>query len=122
MKKLNSVPTHLDLNLKLGFLDEKLIGGINYRLGAEKNLGFLIGVEVDRIGFNYSYNVSSLQFQDYNNGAHELTAKISLGKSKAEIVQQALTTAPTADVPATFLREHPAVVYVLDKEADLTNE
>lgn len=88
MKKLNSVPTHLDLNLKLGFLEEKLIGGINYRVGAEKNLGFLIGVEVERIGFNYSYNVSSLQFQDYNNGAHELTAKISLGKSKAEMSKE----------------------------------
>lgn len=82
MKKLNSVPTHLDLNLKLGFLEDKLIGGVNYRLGAEKNLGFLIGLQVERLGFYYSYNVSSLQFQDHNNGSHELTAKLSLGKQK----------------------------------------
>ena len=82
LKKLNHVPTHLDLNMKLGFLEEKLIGGVSYRLGADKTLGFLLGMNIERIGFYYSYNVSSQQFQDYNNGSHELTAKIDIGRKK----------------------------------------
>ncbi len=82
LKKFNHVPTHVDLNLKLGFLEEKLLGGVTYRVGAENNLGFLIGVNVERIGFHYSYNVSGKQFQDYNNGAHEITAKIRVGSTK----------------------------------------
>lgn len=87
LKKFNNVPSHVDLNLKLGFLDEKLIGGVTYRVGAENNLGFLIGVNVDRIGFHYTYNVSGRQFQDYNNGAHEITAKIRVGSAKTKSEQ-----------------------------------
>lgn len=87
LKKLNNVPTHVDLNLKLGFLDEKLIGGVGYTVGAEEKLAFLLGLNIDRIGFYYSYNVSSRDFQDYNNGAHELSAKIRLGSRKTEMVE-----------------------------------
>ncbi len=87
LKKFNHVPTHIDLNLKLGFLEEKLFGGVSYRVGAEDNLGFLIGVNVEKIGFYYTYNVSGKQFQDYNNGAHEISAKIKLGSTKPKTQQ-----------------------------------
>jgi type IX secretion system PorP/SprF family membrane protein len=87
LKKLNNVPTHVDLNLKLGFLDEKLIGGVGYTVGAEEKLAFLLGLNIERIGFYYSYNVSSKDFQDYNNGAHELSAKIRIGSKKVEMVE-----------------------------------
>jgi type IX secretion system PorP/SprF family membrane protein len=83
LKKLNQVPTHIDLNLALGFLEDKLISGVTYRVGADNNLGFLIGVNIDRIGFHYTYNVSSKEFQNYNNGAHEITAKFRVGSFKA---------------------------------------
>jgi len=82
LKKLNNVPTHVDLNLKLGFLEEKLTGGVTYRVGADKMLGFLLGMNIDRIGFYYSYNVSNQQFQDYNNGSHEITARVDIGTKK----------------------------------------
>ncbi|MBK8700845.1 MAG: PorP/SprF family type IX secretion system membrane protein [Saprospiraceae bacterium] len=88
LKKLNNVPTHVDLNLKLGFLEEKLSGGVTYRVGADKMLGFLLGMNIDRIGFYYSYNVSSYQFQDNNNGSHELTARIDIGTKKAKPVEE----------------------------------
>ncbi len=78
-KKLNNVPAHVDLNLNAGFLNEQLTGGINYRLGADKSLGFNIGAKIEKVGFFYTYNVSSYQFQDLNNGGHEITAKIFLG-------------------------------------------
>lgn len=84
LKKLNNVPTHVDFNLKLGFLEDKLTGGVTYRVGADKMLGFLLGMNIDRIGFYYSYNVSNLQFQDYNNGSHEITARIDIASKKAK--------------------------------------
>lgn len=88
LKKLNNVPTHIDLNLKLGFLEEKLTGGVTYRVGADKMLGFLLGMNIDRIGFYYSYNVSTQQFQDYNNGSHEITAKVDIGAKKAKPAEE----------------------------------
>jgi type IX secretion system PorP/SprF family membrane protein len=87
VKKLNNVPTHVDLNLNAGFLNDLLLGGINYRVGAEKSLGFNIGAKVDKVGFFYTYNVSSSQFQQLNSGGHEMTARISFGGSKAKIAE-----------------------------------
>jgi len=82
IKKLNNVPTHVDLNMKLDFLDEKLVSGITYTLGADKRLGFLIGTRIDNVGFNYSYNISNEDFQQYNNGAHEITLSVNLSSKK----------------------------------------
>ena len=82
IKKLNQVPTHVDLNVTLNFLDEKLISGVNYTLGADERLGFLIGTRIDNVGFNYSYNISNTEFQTYNNGAHEITLSVNLSSQK----------------------------------------
>lgn len=79
MKRLNNVPTHIDMNLVFGFLEDKLLGGVNYTLGADKRLGFLIGTKIEKLNFLYSYNTSSHQIQDYNNGSHELTLGVSFG-------------------------------------------
>lgn len=81
-KRLANVPTHLDLNVVFGFLGDKLTGGINYTLGADKRLGFLIGAKVEKINILYSYNTSSNLIQDYNNGSHELTLGVNFGKLK----------------------------------------
>lgn len=79
IKKLDNVPTHVDLNLRLGFLKEQFTGGIMYTLGADKRLGFLLGTQVENFNFYYTYNTSSNPFQDYNNGSHELTLGINFG-------------------------------------------
>ncbi|MCZ2101017.1 MAG: PorP/SprF family type IX secretion system membrane protein [Chitinophagales bacterium] len=79
MKKLNNVPTHVDLNLYFGFLQDKLMAGGNYTLGADKRLGFMLGTKIDKFNFYYSYNTSSHVIQDYNDGSHELTIGISFG-------------------------------------------
>jgi len=84
VKKLNLVPTHIDINGKFGFLDDKFTGGLSYTIGADKRLGFLLGVNIDAINFYYSYNVSSLEFQDYNNGSHELMMVLNLGEKKSK--------------------------------------
>ncbi|MBK8347115.1 MAG: PorP/SprF family type IX secretion system membrane protein [Saprospiraceae bacterium] len=79
MKKLANVPTHIDMNLNFGFLQDKLIGGVSYTLGADKRLGFLIGTKIEKFNFYYSYNTSSNLIQDYNNGSHELTLGVNFG-------------------------------------------
>ncbi len=79
MKKLANVPSHIDLNLNFGFLQDKLIGGVTYTLGADKRLGFLIGTKIEKLNFYYSYNTSSSLIQDYNNGSHELTLGVNFG-------------------------------------------
>ena len=78
IKSLNNVPTHVDLNMTLNFLDEKLISGVTYTIGADNRLGFLLGTRIDNVGFNYSYNISNEDFQNYNNGAHEITLSVNL--------------------------------------------
>lgn len=82
VKKLNNVPTHIDLNLKAGFLEDKLTGGVTYRVGADNRLGFLLGFNLNVIDIYYSYNTSTWQFQEYNRGSHEVSIKLALGGKK----------------------------------------
>ncbi len=81
-KKLNQVPTHLDLNLNFGFLEDKLTGGLSYTFGGDKRVGFLIGAKASALNIYYSYNSSSQIIQDYNNGSHELTLSVDFGGKK----------------------------------------
>ena len=77
-KQLMLVPFHVDINLRLGLLDEKINMGLTYSNGAEDRLGFLIGSYIDNFGIFYAYNASLNQFQNYNNGSHELSLKLKL--------------------------------------------
>lgn len=79
MKRMARVPTHLELNLNFSFLKDKLISGVNYTLGADKRLGFLIGTNIEKFQLYYTYNTSSHLVQDYNNGSHEITVGLKFG-------------------------------------------
>lgn len=90
-KKLMLVPFHVDVNLKADFLNEQLTAGLTYSYGAEERLGFLVGTQVNNFGFHYSYNMSFHDFQQYNNGSHELSVRLRLipyTKTKAAPVAQ----------------------------------
>jgi type IX secretion system PorP/SprF family membrane protein len=80
VKKLNNVPFHADINLLGRFLEDKLRGGLSYRVGADEKLGFLIGFSVNTLNFTYAYNASRHDFQQYNNGSHELSVRFDIGK------------------------------------------
>ncbi len=80
VKSLRYVPLHVDINMMGRFLDEKLSGGVTYTVGADERLGFLIGARVNAFNFFYSYNVSRHQFQNYNNGSHELSVRFDIGR------------------------------------------
>lgn len=81
IKNIRRVPFHLDLNLKLSFLDEQLVGGITYSLGDEGRFGVLLGTRIDAMRIFYGYDISFGEFQDFNNGSHELTIRYSLPRS-----------------------------------------
>jgi len=77
-KQLMLVPSHIDFNLRLGLLDEKLQMGGTYSTGAENRLGFLIGAYLDNFGVFYAFNSSFNQFQSFNNGSHEISLKLKI--------------------------------------------
>lgn len=82
IKSLNNVPTHVDINTMLSFLEDRFSGGLTYTLGGDESLGFLLGTKLDNLNIYYMYNVGGQQFQDYNNGSHEITLSLNIGKDK----------------------------------------
>lgn len=72
IKQLRGVPFHADINVKFGFMEDQLIGGLTYALGYDR-LGFLLGTSVNNFRAYYSYNVSLENSQQYHNGIHEFT-------------------------------------------------
>lgn len=81
-KKFNHVPSHVDVNVKLGFLEDRFTGGLTYTIGADNRIGFLIGAKIDNFDLFYTYNISTYEFQTYNNGSHELSARIRFGQEE----------------------------------------
>ncbi|MEO5907403.1 MAG: PorP/SprF family type IX secretion system membrane protein [Saprospiraceae bacterium] len=73
VKDLRYSPFLVDINLKLSFLDEQLVGGLGYTLGDNSRAALLLGTRLDNLRFFYSYDVSLGDFQEHNNGSHELT-------------------------------------------------
>lgn len=73
VKDLRYSPFLMDLNLKFSFLEEQLIGGLGYTLGDNSRASLLLGTRLDNLKFYYSYDVGLGDFQQYNNGSHELT-------------------------------------------------
>jgi len=88
VKKLMNVPFHADINVLARFLEDRLRGGITYTVGADEKLGFLIGFGMNTLNFTYAYNASRHEFQQYNNGSHELSIRIDIGQSKSSSIEK----------------------------------
>lgn len=80
VKDLMFVPFHVDINVLGEFLDDKFSGGISYTVGADERLGFLIGARLNAFNFFYNYNISRHEFQQYNNGSHEISVRFDIGR------------------------------------------
>lgn len=87
VKSLRYVPLHVDINLLGQFLDERLSGGVTYTVGADEKLGFLIGARVNAFNFFYTYNISRHEFQQYNNGSHELSVRFDIGRTDKKMME-----------------------------------
>lgn len=81
IKKLHTVPFHVEGNVLMSFYDGQLMGGVSYAYGAEDRLGAMLGTGLNKFKFYYSYNVSLNNFQAYSNGAHELTVAFIIPRS-----------------------------------------
>lgn len=68
-------PFMINGNLKFSFLDEQLVGGLGYAFGEndESYASLLLGTRINALRLYYSYDVNLGEFQQYNNGTHELT-------------------------------------------------
>ncbi len=85
-KKIKNVPFLFDMNVKAGFLEEKLIAGLSYRVGVGGGAALLLGTKFSKVSAYYSFDYSFQKFQRYNNGSHELTIKFELPGKKDEIM------------------------------------
>ena len=87
-KKERLVPFHTDFNLRLNFLNKKLIGGLSYEVGAGDRLGLMIGTQLSQFFIGYSFDASFKEFQDYSSGSHELTLGIRFGDQMSRDVHE----------------------------------
>lgn len=78
LKKIGNAPLHVDINVVGKFLEDRLYGGLSYSAGAGNRFGFLLGARIANFRFYYGYDVSYQEFQDYNNGSHEVTLSFDL--------------------------------------------
>ena len=78
LKKVRTVDFQVDINLKMSFLEEQLVGGLTYSLGSGDRFGFVVGTQLkNSLRLYYSYDVSFQEFQDYTNGSHDITVGFS---------------------------------------------
>ncbi|HEX5624590.1 MAG TPA: PorP/SprF family type IX secretion system membrane protein [Saprospiraceae bacterium] len=83
VRKISDVPFGTDFNVLARLLDDKLYAGFTYSYNPSwHRIAFLAGFKLDRLGFMYSYDQSYLEFQNYNDGSHEITLSFGLTKSK----------------------------------------
>lgn len=73
VKDLRYSPFLIDANVKFSFLEEQLVGGVGYTLGDNSRAALLLGTRINQLRIYYSYDVSLGDFQQYNNGSHEIT-------------------------------------------------
>jgi type IX secretion system PorP/SprF family membrane protein len=73
VKDLRYSPFLIDANVKFTFLDEQLVGGLGYTIGDNSRASLLLGTRINDLRLYYSYDVSLGDFQQYNNGSHEIT-------------------------------------------------
>jgi type IX secretion system PorP/SprF family membrane protein len=73
VKDLRYSPFLIDANVKFSFLDEQLVGGLGYTIGDNSRASLLLGTRINDLRIYYSYDVSLGDFQQYNNGSHEIT-------------------------------------------------
>lgn len=83
LKKTRNVPFQADINLLGRFLNEQLVAGISYRTGVGGALGLLVGTKISNLSIYYSYDISFAEFQQFNNGSHELTIGINFASKKS---------------------------------------
>jgi type IX secretion system PorP/SprF family membrane protein len=89
IRNIRNVPSQVDINFRAGFLNDRFLTGLSYR--SIGSLGLLLGLRLDRLSDNpttssklaniqmaYTYDLFFQDFQQYNDGSHEVSLLISL--------------------------------------------
>lgn len=87
VKDLRYSPFLIDANLKFSFIDEQLVGGVGYTIGDNSRASLLLGTRINQLRIYYSYDVSLGEFQQYNNGSHEITLVYRIPKKAPAAVE-----------------------------------
>ncbi len=82
VKNLRNSPFMVDINGKVYFFEDQLIGGLTYTVGGGNRFSLLLGTDLPNFGLYYSYTTSFQQSQAYKNGAHEVTIEFTFGSRK----------------------------------------
>ncbi len=86
IRKISDVPFGADFNLLARMMDDRLFAGFTYSYNPSwHRISMLGGIKLNQLGFFYSYDQSYLDFQNYNNGSHEITVTLDLFKSKKKM-------------------------------------
>lgn len=82
-RQVLDAPFQADINLKAGFLEDRVVAGLSYRslgvigvlLGGELRFGNQTGPVDDRSAVNlfYTFDLSTQEFQQFTSGSHEIT-------------------------------------------------
>jgi type IX secretion system PorP/SprF family membrane protein len=85
LRKISDVPFGADLNILARMMDDKLFAGFTYSYNPSwHRVAMLGGIKLERLGIFYSYDQSYLDFQNFNNGSHELTLTLDIYRAKAK--------------------------------------
>jgi len=77
LRQIQDAPFQADVNLKLGFMEDRIIGGLSYR--SIKTVGLLFGTEVsESFRFFYSFDMTLQDIQQFSSGGHEISIGVGL--------------------------------------------
>lgn len=83
LRKVRQAPFLGDFNVKVGFLEGKLMTGLTYRFGHEGGMAVLLGTRYSSMQIYYSYDIYFGDFQSYNSGTHEITLGVNIPRKAA---------------------------------------
>ena len=83
-KKVRNAPLQVDANVLGSFMEKKLITGLSYRGGTGGGLGILLGTKYRTMRLMYSYDIFFGDFQQYNNGTHEVSLNFELPRKEGK--------------------------------------
>jgi type IX secretion system PorP/SprF family membrane protein len=106
LRKISDVPFGADFNILARMMDDKLFAGFTYSYNPSwHKIAFLGGIKLDKLGIFYSYDQSYLEFQNFNNGSHELTLTLDIFKPKAKAATSDTGMMKKEDLGASKMEE-----------------
>lgn len=80
LRKVLTTSFEVEANVKLGFLEDKIITGLSLRPGSTGQIGFFVGTKQPNFQIYYSYGSSIANINAYTRSAHEITLALEFKK------------------------------------------